>query len=389
MNVLVTSSRMPFALDEIRKLGRADHRVYAADTFYSAPGSHSRYVAERFEVTPPESSVKRYIAEIDDLVRRWEIDLIVPCFEEVFYLARHRARLPARARLFAAEFPLLARLHHKASFHALARQLGLRTPATTVVTDGEHLAEALERTPRYVARPAWSRGGIEILANAGPLAGLLAIEECAPTQARPWVVQEYVDGIDLCSFSVARHGHVVAHCTYVHPKAIEHTGGIVFESVVDRQVLAWARRVVETTGYHGQISMDFRRGPNGLVVLECNPRPTAGVHLMPQWMLIEGILGHGDGVPMVVPAGVRRLYASALLRDALLHPRQLRSDLAYLFSDAADIYAESGDRLPALFQVLSYGQVLSYRLRHHGPDRSLTKLMAAYFEGIRWNGEPL
>jgi len=165
--------------------------------------------------------------------------------------------------------------------------------------------------------------------------------------------------------------------------------GIVFESVVDRQALAWARRLVEATGYHGQISLDFRRGRDGLVVLECNPRPTAGVHLMPQWMLIEGILGHGDGVPMVVPAGVRRLYASALVRDALLHPRQLRSDLAYLFSDAADIYAEAGDRLPALFQVLSYGQVLSYRLRHHGPERSMTKLMAAYFEGIRWNGEPL
>ena len=389
MNVLVTSSRMPFALDEIRKLGRAGHRVHAADTFYSAPGSHSRYVSDRFEVTPPESSVKRYIAEIDDLVRRWEIDLIVPCFEEVFYLARHRARLPARGRLFAAEFPLLARLHHKASFHALARQLGLRTPATTVVSDVEHLVEALERTPRYVARPAWSRGGIEVLANAGPLAGLIAVDDCEPTPARPWVVQEYVDGIDLCTFSVARHGHLVAHCTYVHPKEIEHTGGIVFESVVDRQALAWARRLVEATGYHGQISLDFRRGRDGLVVLECNPRPTAGVHLMPQWMLIEGILGHGDGVPMVVPAGVRRLYASALVRDALLHPRQLRSDLAYLFSDAADIYAEAGDRLPALFQVLSYGQVLSYRLRHHGPERSMTKLMAAYFEGIRWNGEPL
>ena len=389
MNILVTSSRMPFALDVIRKLGRAGHRVHAADTFYSAPGSHSRWVAEHFELIAPEADAGVYLTQIDEVVRRCEIDLIVPCFEEVFYLSRHRERIRPRAELFAADFPLLARLHQKASFHALAVELGLPTPGTELASDRAELAAALARVPRYVARPAWSRGGLEVLANAGPLAGAVALEDCVPTPARPWIVQEYVDGVDLCSFSVARHGKVVAHCTYVHPKEIEHAGGIVFESVVDGEVLANVRRVVEATGYHGQISMDFRRGPRGLVVLECNPRPTAGVHLMPEWMLVWAILGHGNGVPLVVPGGVRRLYASALVRDAMLHPRELPGDLAYLFSDAADIYAEAGDRMPALFQVLSYGHVLSYRVRNHGSERSATKLMAAYFDGIRWDGQPI
>ena len=397
MNILVTSSRMPFALDDIRKFGRAGHRVFAADTFYSAPGSHSRYVAAHFEVISPEQDPRRYADEIDDIVRRYAIELVVPCFEEVFYLARYRQRLSARARLFAADFPLLARLHDKAAFHALAEELGLPTPATERVADRDALLRALARTPRYVARPACSRGGIEVLANDGPLAGVLTVDECEPTAARPWIVQEYVDGIDVCSFSVARRGQVVAHCTYVHPKEIEHAGGIVFASVVDDEVLACARRLVEATGYDGQISMDFRRGPRGLCVLECNPRPTAGVHLMAESTLVDaligdgdGVIGDGDAVPAVVPEGGRRLYASALVRDALLHPRELLDDLGYLFSDAADIYAEAGDRLPALFQLLSYGQVLSYRLRHrHAPERAAAKLMAAYFEGIRWNGQPI
>ncbi len=389
MNVLVTSSRMPFALDEIRKLGRAGHRVFAADTFYSAPGSHSRYVAAHFELTTPESDPRRYLDEIARIADDFAIDLVLPCFEEVFYLARRRYRLPPRARLFAADFPLLARLHHKAAFRALADELGIATPATVLVSDGDGLARALARYPRYVARPACSRGGVEVLANAGPLAGRLAPADVSPNPARPWIVQEYVDGIDLCSFSVARHGHVVAHCSYVHPKEIEHTGGIVFESIVDGELLESVRRIVAATRYHGQISFDFRRSARGLVVLECNPRPTAGVHLMPARLLVDAILG-GDGVTAVVPPGVRRLYASALVRDAILHPRELPADLAYLFSDAADIYAERGDRLPALFQFLSYGQVLSYRLRHrNGLERRAAKLMAAYFDGIRWNGQPL
>jgi hypothetical protein len=284
----------------------------------------------------------------------------------------------------------LARLHHKATFHALAAELGLAAPVTAVATNRAELGAACARIPRYVARPAWSRGGLDICANAGPLAHALAPRDCIPTARQPWIVQEYVEGIDLCSFSVAQHGRVVAHSTYTHPKQIAHAGGIVFESIADDDVQALVRRLVVRTGYHGQISLDFRRGAAGLMVLECNPRPTAGVHLMEAPVLVDAILDRNrDGVA-VVRAGVRRLYASALVRDALLHPRALPADIAYLLSDAGDIYAEEGDRLPLLFQVLSYGHVLSYRRHHHRDHaRPGTKLVAAYFDGIRWNGQPL
>lgn len=389
MNVLVTSSRMPFALDEIRKFGRAGHRVFAADTFYGAPGSHSRWVVEHFELTPPERRPIGYVDEVARLVRRCAIDLIVPCFEEGFYLARHRRRLPRWTTLFAAEFALLARLHSKWRFHALAAELSLATPPTLLAQSRAQLRTAIARIPRFVARPAWSRGGVEVFANTGPLADGVRLDDVTPTAQRPWIVQAFVDGVDLCSFSVARHGRVVAHCTYEHPRQIAHAGGIVFESVRDDEVLDCVRRVVARTGYHGQIAMDFRRGDDGLTLLECNPRPTAGAHLMEARVLVDAIVGRRcDGVS-VVPPGVRRLYASAVVRDALLHPRDLPIDLAYLFSDIDDVYAERGDRLPALFQLLSYARVLSYRMHHHEPARPATKLVSAYLDGIRWNGQPI
>jgi predicted ATP-grasp superfamily ATP-dependent carboligase len=389
MNILVTSSRMPFALDEIRKFGRAGHRVFAADTFYSAPGSHSRYVTEHFEVDPPEQSARRYVAAIDRLLRRCQIDLLVPCFEEVFYLARHRDRLRRATQLFAADFTLLARLHNKAAFRTLAEELSIPTPATLLVRSPPELEDALQRIGRYVARPAWSRGGVQLCTNAGPLAGALSPSVCRPTRAQPWIVQEYLPGADLCSFTVARHGRIQAHCTYVHPREIEHAGGIVFESIVDTEVEAAVRRIVGATRYHGQISMDFRRGPRGLVLLECNPRPTAGVHLMQAATLVDAVLGRNGDMTARVPPGIRRSYASALVRDALLHPRELARDLTYLLSDARDVYAEPGDRVPLLFQILSYGCVLTHRLRSYGPIRPKAKLMDAYFDGIRWNGQPI
>lgn len=389
MNVLVTSSRMPFALDEIRKFGRRGHRVVAADSIYTAPGSHSRYVAERAHLAPAESQPARFFADVSRIVAAHAIDLLVPCFEEVFYLAQHLRELSARARVFASDLGLLLGLHHKGAFNALARRLGLATPHTTLVQSRAELAAATRDYPRYLARPAWSRGGVDILTNAGPLAGALRVEDCAPTTAQPWIVQEFVDGEDRCSFTIAQHGHVVAHCTYVHPRQLEHGGGIVFESIDDPETLCCVTRVVEATGYHGQISLDFVRGRRGLIALECNPRPTAGVHLMPDEMFVDAVLAPPRGRVRVVPAGIRRMYASAVLRDLLLHWPQAKADLAYLFSDADDIYGEHGDRLPALFQLLSYAQVLSYRMRHPGHARPGTKLAQAYFEGITYDGQAI
>jgi predicted ATP-grasp superfamily ATP-dependent carboligase len=386
MNVLVTSARLPVALDEIRKLGRRGHRVFAADTIRTAPGSHSRFVVARARVAPPAYQPERFLRDVRQLVRARAVELIVPCFEEVFYLTRHPGALPATAELFASEFELLSQLHDKGAFQALAHELGIPTPATVRVSSPAELRAAIAAFGDYVARPARSRGGIEVLANRGPLAGALAVDDVRPARARPWIVQEYVEGRDVCSFSIARHGRVVVHCAYVHPREIEHAGGIVFESIAEPATLAYAQRLVEATGYHGQIGLDFRQGSRGLLALECNPRPVAGVHLVPAELVVDAVTGAAAPSLRVAPAGVRRMYASAVLRDLLHHRDRFADDVAYLFSGTRDVYGEPDDLAPALFQVLSYVQVLAYRQRHGPPPRRLTALMAAYFDGIAWDG---
>jgi hypothetical protein len=39
VRLLITSSRMPFALDAIRKLGERGHEVFASDSYEDSPGS--------------------------------------------------------------------------------------------------------------------------------------------------------------------------------------------------------------------------------------------------------------------------------------------------------------------------------------------------------------
>jgi len=387
--LLITTSRMPFALDEIRKLGRAGHAIVATDTFATAPGSHSRYVEEAIVTPSPRYDTAAYLDAIEDIVVSRRIEYIVPTFEEVFYLARHRERFARHAELFASSFETLRTLHDKARFLQLVQQLGLPAPRTIIVSDRGSLAAAARELGEFFARPAYSRGGVNLYTNVGPLAGALSIEQCNPTAENPWLVQAFVHGTDVCTFSLAHHGELVAHSTYVHPRMLEHAGGITFESIDESGTLAIARRIVAATKYHGQISLDFLRTPQGLSLVECNPRPTAGVYVMPPEMFVKALLHPRHGETLVAPPGAKRKINIALVRDMIRHLDEVPADLAALFSKAPDVYAEAEDMVPAIFQLLSYSHVLKYRYRNRAGRNKRTDLMAAYFDDVQWDGEAM
>lgn len=389
VKILVTSSRMPYAITEIRAFGRAGHIVHALDTFSSAPGSHSRYVTEHHEVVAPREDPRGYAEGVGFIADEFEIDLVVPTFEEVFYLANAGSTVGRRKTpIFAPEFSTLARLHDKAAFAELVGELGLDTPSTTLAKSNAELLQAIDERPRYFARAAFSRAGTSLLTNVGPLAGELDPREVEPTPDNPWLVQEFVSGTDVCSFSVVRNGKVVAHSTYVHPKTIDSAGGIVFESIEEPRTLAIAQKIAEATNYHGQISFDFMSTDDGrMVLIECNPRPTAGVTVMPEEMFVEAVLGDPPARPVVAPAGTRRAIRSALLRDLFVHPTDAVETFRELLKPGADVYFREDDRLPGLYQFLSLSHVLRYLRSDEGED--VQKLSAGYLHDVVWDGEPL
>lgn len=384
---LITSSRMPAAIDEIRKLGQQGHAVVASDTISTAPGSHSKYASRSLVTASPRRDTPGFVRDVARILRDERIDVVLPAFEEVFYLARHAADLSPLAELFFPPFETLATLHDKGKMLDLARRLGLRVPRSAVAATPGELRSAAASFPQFFARPLYSRGGVELLTNTGPLAGALDIGECEVSAAKPWLVQEFVHGVDVCTFSIAHHGRLTGHAAYVHPREIEHAGGIVFESVDEPECLSIVQRVVEETGYHGQVSFDFLRTGEGMVLLECNPRPTAGVHVMPADVLDLALRDGKASKLRVVEPGVRRKYGVALVRDMLLHFRELPEDVRHLFSRAREVFADPEDLLPALYQLISYGHVLKYRFETH--EHGTSTLMAAYFHDICWNGEPI
>jgi hypothetical protein len=202
-------------------------------------------------------------------------------------------------------------------------------------------------------------------------------------------VQEFLKGLDLCSFSVVHHGKVAAHSTYVHPKTLEHAGGIVFESVDEPQTLAITQAIVDALGYHGQISIDYMKTARGMMLVECNPRPTAGVTVMPDDMFVRALTDPDLSRTAVAPAGFRAKVGMALVRDMIVNWREIPSDLEELLSSAEDVYAKPGDLVPLLYSFLSLGRVGKYRKALGTGRHKRSDLMASYFYDICWDGDAI
>jgi predicted ATP-grasp superfamily ATP-dependent carboligase len=382
VRVLVTSSRMPHALAMIRKLAEAGHTVYASDAYRVAPGSHSRYLAGHFVTARPRQETERFIDDVERMVTENGIDFLVPAFEEAFYLSTQHRRLAEHTRPYFPPFKTLLSLHDKAAFQSLATRLGLPIPETVVARSDEELRSGIERFPRYFARAAFSRGGMALLTNTGPLAGHAAVEECHPTPQSPWLVQEFVDGPMVCTYTTMHRGRPTAHCTYRAPRQWEHSTAIQFLTVDGTETLRAAERIAGELSFTGQFSLDFVDSGGKLYLIECNPRATDGALLVPALDLAEGIFESDRELSVVEPGEEAQLSFAVfgqMFTEGLREVPRSIEDLATIRS------ADEGwhDHLPTLYSFLAFAHHAKLGLEER------KALFVAMSEDITWDGEPI
>jgi hypothetical protein len=56
-------------------------------------GNHSKYLAGHFVYPSPRSDTTGFLAELERIAREHEIDVVVPAFEEAFYISTQLERL--------------------------------------------------------------------------------------------------------------------------------------------------------------------------------------------------------------------------------------------------------------------------------------------------------
>lgn len=382
MRVLITSSRMPFALGMVRQLAAAGHEVYAADDYERSPGSHSKYLSGHFVYPSPRRETEAFIDALERIIAEAGIDVVVPAFEEAFFISTQRDRLAQHASIFVAPFAALARLHDKSAFERLVRELGLPIPETVVVSSDAELGDAIGRFDRYFGRAVFSRGGVDLLTNAGPLAGHLDPADVHPTRQLPWVIQPFVEGETVCTYSTVHDGTISSHLMYRIPRQWHHSTGIQFESIDGMESLRLIEPLVKRLGYTGQISFDFLVTDDGLSFVECNPRATDGALLLPPDQIARGLFGP-DADTFLLPPGETEQLELALVGDAFSDhfkrvPETIR-DLARV-KDAGDGWH---DPLPTLYSAFSLAHFAGVSHSEHA------QLQDAMDADMTWDGEPI
>ncbi|MCW3792757.1 ATP-grasp domain-containing protein [Paenibacillus sp. LS1] len=413
LRVLLTGGRAPVTLDLARMLHRAGHRVYVAESAARHLTKSSSAVEQCAAVPSPRHDTKAYLAELERLVQDWQIDLLIPMCEEVFYVAQGADRLSSYCRVLVSSLEQLHELHHKYDFIQLARSLGLLVPDTRLIKSQKEWMETqtvLETMGDWVWKPVYSRFAAKVRmpnlmtddAGAGTdQQGNVSekkrrhfrndpLDEVALSSISPWVAQAYIPGQMLCTYSIAHEGQLVAHSTYDSRYRTGSVGASVFfEQVEHEGALAWVRQFVQATGFSGQIGFDFIEGQNGRVyAIECNPRATSGIHLFhpggdlvraltePETLIKERKMimpAQGSKAMLMLPmlgSGVQQIFGKGKFRVWIAAWRGTR-DVVYARQDLQPLMEQFGVVLAAWRLARSQKCSLTEALTHD----------------IEWNGE--
>jgi predicted ATP-grasp superfamily ATP-dependent carboligase len=351
-NILLTGGRAPATLELARAFHRAGHTVFMAESLRGHLSETSNSLAKNFLVPPPHQQTRAFLDALEKIVVENKIDLVIPTCEEVFYVAMGRDHFPA----FAEPLEKLRPLHNKWDFIQTADALGLPVPETTRIETRDSLRSAFDRWPRLVLKPVYSRFAARTLIRPTVHQAFSTL-----TFDAPWVAQEFIEGTQVCTYSVCQRGRLTAHTAYRSDFTAGQGATILFQHVDHQPIFDWVTKFVAATSFTGQIAFDFIETAHGRVLaLECNPRATSGIHLLsrePRFveaffdatmnciqpsspassMLLSGMLVYG------LPASLKKrelgkwLAAFLSSRDTLFDPRdpspfflQARSIFYYL-----------------------------------------------------------
>lgn len=378
--VLITGARAPIALDLARSFQAAGWTPHLADSITPWAARFAKVARGHLHrLPPPRFAFPAFAEALARLATELDPALILPTCEEVFYVAEAARRGFYAERVFAPSPEVLRALHSKVEFAGLARRAGVPAPETRRATSSAELDPWRAQAGALVFKPEFSRFASHALVR--PMVEALA--RVAPTAVQPWAVQDFAAGEELCVWSAARAGRLVAFAAYRPLWRLGRSASFYFERVDDPALQAMAAAIARATGATGQLSYDVIRGPDGSVMpIECNPRGVSGLHLFDgDPALARALAGELDGV--LTPRAAARHLGPAMavigLPAALASGRLAtwRRDLAR----SRDVL--SVDPLTGLGALLDAGRFAMVGLSR---GRSAS---GASTDDIEWNGEPI
>lgn len=364
----------------------------------------SNVIARNFIVPPPRQQTDKFLAALNAIILENKIDLLIPSGDEIFYVAQGKYQLPCA--MFVEPLMKLDLLRNKWEFVLNAVDQNLPVPATMLVLTIGDMLQAYAHWKELVIKPVYSRFGARALILPTLKRALSALGDASQHRVEhalqpdessrqdslamqsatqtPWIAQDYVEGTQICTYSVCYDGRITAHAAYPSAFTTGRGATIVFKSIRHPAIFEWVKTFVEQNKFTGQIGFDFIESVEGeIFALECNPRATGGAHLFaahPQFA--EAFLN--PQMECIAPLDDHSyMLTNAMLvygLPASIRKKKFRQWVKTLLA-SSDAVLDFKDPLPFLLQ----GRSIFSRLKI-AREYKIGALEAATYD-IEWNGE--
>lgn len=374
--VLFTGGRAPVTLDLVRSFSEAGHLVYVADSLHLYLAKASNKVEKAFIIESPLDSHEGFIRDLQQIIKEYKIDVLIPTCEEVFHIAKGKEILEKDCMVFCEDLSILHQLHHKYEFIQSVKSSGLPTPQTYLVQTEDEYKEALEKlNGDAVIKPVYSRFGtdVEFIKKAH------FDDENRYNRKGLYVVQEEIKGKTICNYSILHQGKLMASTNYEVNYTAGQGAAIQFQHKPHLKINKWLHQFFHDSNLTGQFAFDFIETETGeIYVIECNPRATSGVHLFRELNLADSFLGMNQQ-PLEPLPETRRMIGLAMLFYGI----RSGSFLAFLktYFKSKDIIWAKEDIKPFFYQFYTY-----YHFLRVGRKLNISAMEASTVD-IEWNGD--
>ena len=361
---LITYGRSLMALTMAESVQPLVDRVVGLDTIGLTALSFSKYCDETRTVSEP-SDEEAYTKDIADLCNEFSdcTVLILPGFEDMEALARHRDQLPSNAKLAAPAQASIERVTPKHCFAELVKEHGINAPDTEVF----HSRDEAQNGPRMgfpvLMKPSRGAGGRGISKVENQKAFDAYLEE--HDQQYPLLAQSLAQGEDYCVSALAREGEVLVMSAYTNleNQPREAGAGVVRETVTTAPFEDDIRKIAKATGWTGVFETDFMWSGDETdppSVIEVNARFWAGLRHstlsgVDYARLLAELTLHGEltSTPGEPEIGFRSQVPLAWIPSAV--------DGAFSESEYANQLSESWKRLKDAdgFSLKNFGRLLA------------------------------
>ena len=380
--VLITGARAPVAIDLSRAFLAAGYAPILADSVLPWAAKFSKAREGSIERHPaPRHNFPAFAAWLRTYVQEKNPALIVPTCEEVFYVVAAAERGGFLDRVFGSDLSTLKKLHSKIDFPQFLDSIGVEAPKTRRIKTRSDLNAISGSSKDYVLKPEFSRFGTATLIQPSTE----SLDALLIGAGQDWAAQMFIPGEEICLWSAARNGEVVAHAAYRPLWRHGRSAAYAFEQVNSEPALAAARSIARATNFTGHLSFDIIITTAGKAIpIECNPRAVSGLHLFDaQAELAHLIMGHTSGLSMSIAS--RRHLSLAMVclgLPAALMSGRLREFLSD-WKSSADALGRPGDKGPIIGALLDATRFTLTGLgRRKNPAAETT-------DDIEWNGQAL